>query len=79
MAVITDYKVTSADINEVMVENQPDTLTGTSTANKRVFDAFPQRVAERHNQVVDYIAENFTDVNIDEQVKTLYKSMGWKE
>lgn len=75
---LNECKVSDADVNRNSIErNAPDVLTNSAQENKRVFDAFPQIVATRHNELVQYISDNFTDTNIDEQTKALFRSMGW--
>lgn len=73
---ITDYKITSADIARVHVEAQPTVLQGSATANKQVFDAFPEMIVDHFNDALDEIA-NDTSAEIDRDVLDFYLSLGW--
>ncbi len=63
-------KITQAEIDAVNVaSNAGDTLTGTTTENKRVFDALPEFIITKYNTFVDWVIANFisedklTDLN----------------
>lgn len=73
---VTDYKITTADINAVHVEAQPNVLRGSAQANKRVFDAYSDMIVSHFNDALDEIA-NDTSAEIDRDVLDLYASLGW--
>ena len=51
---LSEYKITSGDINAKGVTAAPDQLTGTAEENKRVFDRLVREVvAEEHNALVE--------------------------
>lgn len=63
-------KITQSEIDAVNVaSNAGDTLTGTTTENKRVFDALPEFIITKYNTFVDWVIANFisedklTDLN----------------
>lgn len=75
MSSITDYKVSASDIAKVSVTNQPDTLTGTATQNKQVFDNYPAMVAEHLNNALDYLDEGYTDnFSIDRETLVYFQN-----
>lgn len=73
---ITDYKITEADIAQVHVEARETVLRGSATQNKQVFDAYPDMIVEHFNDALDEIALD-TSAEIDNEVLTLYASLGW--
>jgi hypothetical protein len=54
---MTDIKIKDSDINAVAVHVQVtgDRLTGTSTANKEVFDRYPEMIVSHFNDLCDYV------------------------
>ena len=74
---ISDCVVKDSEKENTWVQHQPDVLIGEATANKAVFDAFPELIANKHNELIDYISNNFTDANIDNETKRLFESLGW--
>jgi len=46
-------KITTADVQNCYVQGQPDKLTGTAQQNKAVFDALPQMIVGKHNDIID--------------------------
>lgn len=72
----TDFKITDAEIAAVHVEAQPDVLQGSAQQNKKVFDAYCDKLAEKHNGLCDHVADN-TDTVIHRDVLTFYESLGW--
>mgnify|MGYP006958162341 CR=1 FL=1 len=72
----TDYKITSAEVSLAHVEARPTILQGTATQNKQVFDAYPDLITSKHNQLCDYIETDMTAL-IDGEVIQLYESLGW--
>lgn len=73
---ITDYKITEADIAQVHVEARETVLRGSATQNKQVFDAYPDMIVKHFNDALDEIALD-TSAEIDNEVLTLYASLGW--
>ena len=53
---IKDLTITEQNVQGVLVVNQPDRLTGTAEANKKVFDAFPRLLMQRFNELLDSLA-----------------------
>ena len=45
-------KITNAEIQAAHVQAAPDTLTGTAAQNKSVFDALPELICEKYNDIV---------------------------
>lgn len=71
---ITDYKITATDIARVSVTSQPDTLTGTATQNKKVFDNYPEMIKEHFNNALDYLDGDYTNnFSIDNSVVLYYR------
>lgn len=71
---ITDYKITASEVANVNVIAQPDTLTGTATENKQVFDSYPNLIKNRLNTVIDYLGGEYADgFTIDDSVVTYYR------
>ena len=73
---VTDYKISTADIEAVHVEAQPTILHGSATQNKQVFDAYSDMIVSHFNDLCDYI-ETDTSATIDRDVLLLYQSLGW--
>ena len=76
MAVITDYKISTADIQGAHVEAQPTVLRGSAQQNKQVFDKYSDMIAEHFNGLCDFLAED-TSAVVERAVLTLYASLGW--
>lgn len=76
MAVSTDYKITTADIQGAHVEAQPTILRGSATQNKQVFDKYSDMIAEHFNGLCDFLASDTSSV-IDRDVLVYYASIGW--
>jgi hypothetical protein len=72
----TDYKITNAEVSAVHVEARPTILNGSATQNKQVFDAYPDLIVLRHNQLCDFIEYDMT-ATIDPEVTDLYETLGW--
>ena len=53
---IKDLTITEQNVQGVLVVNQPDRLTGTAEANKKVFDAFPRLLMQRFNLLLEALA-----------------------
>lgn len=51
------YKIVSSDINPVAVSTavSGDKLTGTVLQNKQVFDAFPNMIVTKFNNLCEYV------------------------
>lgn len=52
---IKDLTITDQNVQGVLVVNQPDRLTGTAEENKKVFDAFPQLIRKRFNELLELL------------------------
>lgn len=76
MSVATDYKISSADVNAVHVEAQPNVLQGTATQNKQVFDRYSDMITEHFNGLCDFISTDLTS-EVDSDVIAYYISIGW--
>lgn len=74
---IQECIVNDGEKRNAWVQKQPDVLIGEPSANKAVFDAFPELVANKHNDLIDYISSTFTDANIDNETILLFQSLGW--
>ena len=72
----TDYKITTADVQEVHVEAQPTILRGSATQNKQVFDKYSDMIVEHFNDLCDFVDAD-TSAVIDSDVLVLYASLGW--
>ena len=53
---IKDLKITDQNVKSVYVQSQPDRLTGTAQQNKAVFDALPQLIRQRFNELLEALA-----------------------
>lgn len=73
---ITDYTITSAQVNAAHVEAQPNILQGTATQNKQVFDKYCDLITEHFNGLIAELNTNMSPV-IDNSVLELYTSLGW--
>lgn len=76
MAVATDYKVSTADVQGAHVQAQPTILRGSAQQNKQVFDAYSDMIVEHFNGLCDFL-ETDTSAVVDREVLQLYASMGW--
>lgn len=52
---IKDLKITDQNVQNTYVQSQPDRLTGTAQQNKAVFDAFPQLIRQRFNELLELL------------------------
>ena len=78
MAVASDYKISTADIQAVHVEAQPNILRGSAAQNKKVFDRYSDLIASRFNSLCDLVDDD-TSAVIDRSTLLLYASLGWTE
>ena len=76
MAGITDYIITTADVQEAHVEAQPTVLHGSATDNKKVFDKYSDMITAHFNGLVGYLEQDKSTV-VAQSVQTLYESLGW--
>lgn len=53
---IKDLEITDQNVQSVYVQSQPDRLTGTAQQNKAVFDALPQLIRQRFNELLETLA-----------------------
>ena len=58
---ITDYKITSGEVNSNHVKNAPNVLTGTAQTNKNYFDKLPELIVTKHNNLIDAIGTDKQD------------------
>lgn len=72
----TDYKITPAEVNVAHVEARPTILQGSATQNKQAFDKYPDLIAEKHNGLCDFIANDVSAV-VDPSVLALFALDGW--
>lgn len=70
---ITDCRITESEKTTVYVQSQPDVLVGTPSENKKVFDNYPELIANKHNQLVSAMSTSYLDESIDDSVVTKYK------
>ena len=49
------YKITSGEVALVHVEAQDTVLKGTPLQNKQVFDAYPDLIVTKFNNLCDYV------------------------
>ena len=73
---ITDYKITSSDVNPVKIVGRDATLSGTVAQNQQVFDDYSDMIVTKFNSLIDFLAENI-EVAVDNDTLALYLSMGW--
>lgn len=73
---ITDYTITSAQVNEVHVEAQPTVLQGTATQNKQVFDKYCDLITAHFNGLITELNTSISPT-IDSSTLALYASLGW--
>ena len=52
---IKDLTITDQNVQSTYVQSQPDRLTGTAQQNKAVFDAFPQLIRQRFNELLELL------------------------
>jgi len=57
---LDNYKISNSDKTNNWVQSADDTLSGTPTANKSVFDKFPLKIMERFNAFVEYVGTTST-------------------
>lgn len=58
---ITDYKITTGEVNSNHVKNAPNVLTGTAQTNKNYFDKLPELIVSKHNNLIDAIGTDKQD------------------
>lgn len=58
---ITDYKITTGEVNSNHVKNAPNILTGTAQTNKNYFDKLPELIVSKHNNLIDAIGTDKQD------------------
>ena len=73
------FKITTSEINENNVKSAQDILRGTPRENKNIFDKLPELIAQRHNELVEYIPTNFynkqeTEIAISNRVNDIGSS-----
>ena len=73
---LTDYKITSSDVNPVKIVGRDTTLSGTVAQNQQVFDDYSDMIVTKFNALIDYLALNM-EIAIDSDTLALYLSMGW--
>jgi methionine synthase II (cobalamin-independent) len=49
-------KITTAEVQATYVQRNPDVLTGTAQDNKKVFDALPLMIVDKHNELATVVA-----------------------
>jgi len=82
MADARDFKIVGNDTSitgsatELRVGAQPDTLRGSASQNKQVFDNYCDMIANHHNDLCDFLYGD-TSATIDPSVLLLYASLGW--
>ena len=54
---IKDLTITDQNVQSTYVQSQPDRLTGTAQQNKAVFDAFPQLIRQRFNELIALLTD----------------------
>lgn len=52
---IKDLTITDQNVQSTYVQSQPDRLTGTAQQNKAVFDALPQLIRQRFNELLELL------------------------
>ena len=55
---ITDNKVTESEINSLHVQAAADSYEGDADENKAIFDRLPEKIAEKHNRLIDRLTEH---------------------
>jgi hypothetical protein len=49
-------KITAAEVQATYVQRNPNVLTGTAQENKKVFDALPLMIVDKHNELATVVA-----------------------
>jgi hypothetical protein len=49
-------KITTAEVQATYVQRNPDVLTGTAQDNKKIFDALPLMIVDKHNELATVVA-----------------------
>lgn len=75
---VTDYLITTADIQGAHVEAQPTVLRGTAQENKKVFDKYSDMIVQHFNGLCNFLNTDQSTV-IDREVLSLYVLLGWTE
>ena len=75
--VITDYEITTADIQGVHVEAQPTVLRGSAQQNKQVFDKYSDMIVTHFNGLIGFLEDEISS-EIDHTVLEYYRDvLGW--
>ena len=92
--VLSDFKITDADITSKGVQASPDQLSGTAEENKKVFDRLTSGpVRDGHNKLIDalvalgveqliqYGSKNikYIRLNTDEHIEVSSDGVTWTE
>lgn len=85
---IKDLEITDQNVQSVYVQSQPDRLTGTAQQNKAVFDALPQLIRQRFNELLEALAgtgaageipvspiEGVTAENVQQALEAIQKNL----
>ena len=72
----TDYKITTAQIQEVHIQAQPDILRGSAQQNKEKFDLYSDMIVGHFNDLCDFVAADVS-AEVEASVKQLYRNLGW--
>lgn len=62
---LDNYKISSAEVSANQVQSAPDTLTGTPSDNKRVFDNLAVLIVNKLNAVIEKLATDTNTVATD--------------
>ena len=55
---LKDNKVTESEINSLHVQAAADSYDGDADENKAIFDRLPEKIAEKHNRLIDRLTEH---------------------
>ena len=61
-----NYKITQGEIISNNVKSAADLLKGQPQDNKNIFDRLPELIAERHNELVEYLQKDGTPVKAED-------------
>lgn len=74
---ISDYMISTAEVQAVHVEAQPTILQGSATDNKKAFDAYSDMIVSHFNDLCTFL-ENDTSATVDRDVLIYYREvLGW--
>lgn len=73
-----DYTISPAEIAALHVAAADTTLSGTALQNKKVFDALPERIAEKLNNLAKHVDGDFSSMEISPQVLSKFETLGWE-